>query len=291
MSFENYLLGEASYSNLLERILDRGEKRSDRTGVGTLSLFGESLRWDLRGNFPMLHNKRVHWKSVIGELLWFLEGANCTEYLCVHKNNCANVKSLQARGVTIWDEWADDNGCLGPVYGVQWDKNSQLEKLVSDIKYNPSSRRHILSAWSPEDLNEMALPPCHMMAQFYVSQDGHLDCQMYQRSADMFLGVPFNIASYAALTYMIALLIGREPGNLTLVFGDCHIYSNHIKAVEKYLNRVEKSQGGIGASGEFSFPTLSIEDVGQGHLKDFKIEDFTLHNYNPLPTIKAPIAV
>lgn len=276
----NHRYNEIEYSYLLSSVLNTGEQRNDRTGVGTRARFGEDLRLNIADNFPLLTKKRVHWKSVLGELLWFLDGANCVSPNCKYDRRCASVYPLQQRGVTIWDEWADENGCLGPIYGVQWE--SQLDDLVVGIKSEPTGRRHILSAWNPEELGAMALPPCHMMAQFYVSNDGHLDCQMYQRSADMFLGVPFNIASYAALTYMIAHLTGLRPRSLIIQTGDVHIYENHVDQVMEYLRREAPNK---------EVPTLTIVDRGQKSLRDFTENDFQLENYSPLSSIKADVAV
>ncbi|GGH60801.1 thymidylate synthase [Rothia aerolata] len=266
------------YEDLLREIIEHGEDKSDRTGTGTRSVFGRQMRFDLRESFPLITTKRVHFKSVALELLWFLRGES-------------NVRWLQERGVTIWDEWADEHGELGPVYGVQWrswpaghgETIDQIEKVVDSLKNNPDSRRHIVSAWNPAEVDDMALPPCHALFQFYVSTraDGtrELSCQLYQRSADMFLGVPFNIASYALLTQMIAEEVGMEPGEFVWTGGDCHIYSNHFEQVREQLSREP-----------YPYPKLVIKNKKQS-LADYEFEDFELIDYKHHPGIKAPIAV
>ncbi|MES2780956.1 MAG: thymidylate synthase [Bacteroidota bacterium] len=261
------------YEILLRHIYETGTFKADRTGTGTKSVFGAQLRFDLQKGFPMVTTKKVHLKSIIHELLWFIKGETNTKYL---KDN----------GVSIWDEWADKEGNLGPVYGYQWRSwpaadgkhIDQLSEVIETIKKNPDSRRMIVSAWNVADLNKMALMPCHAFFQFYVA-DGKLSCQLYQRSADMFLGVPFNIASYAALTMMIAQVCGLQAGDFVHTFGDAHIYSNHFDQVELQLSRDPRE-----------YPTMKINpDITS--IFDFKYEDFTLENYNPHPAIKAPVAV
>ena len=261
------------YLDLLKHILDTGVHKTDRTGTGTQSCFGYQLRFDLQKGFPLVTTKKVHLKSIIYELLWFLKGDT-------------NIAYLKEHGVRIWDEWADVNGNLGPVYGKQWrsweGKNGkpvdQVSELISQVKKNPDSRRLIISAWNVADLPEMALMPCHNMFQFYVA-NGKLSCQLYQRSADVFLGVPFNIASYALLTMMIAQVCDLEPGEFVHTFGDVHIYSNHVDQVNLQLSRTP-----------FPAPTMklnpSVKDIFA-----FKFEDFTLENYQSHPSIKAPVAV
>jgi thymidylate synthase len=264
---------EHAYLDLLRDILENGAEQNDRTGVGTRSVFGRQLRCDLSEGFPLLTTKKVHFRSIAIELLWFLRGET-------------NVKWLQERGVKIWDEWADENGDLGPVYGKQWRRwegpdgteIDQLSNLLEQIRNNPSSRRLIVSGWNPVDVPSMALPPCHTLYQFNVA-DGKLSCQLYQRSADMFLGVPFNIASYALLTTMVAKVCGLEPGAYIHTFGDAHIYSNHVDQVREQLSRTPRQ-----------LPTLSL-NPDANDLFDFEYEDMTLNNYDPLPLIKAPIAV
>jgi len=264
---------EHAYLDLLRDILENGAEQNDRTGVGTRSVFGRQLRCDLSEGFPLLTTKKVHFRSIAIELLWFLRGET-------------NVKWLQERGVKIWDEWADENGDLGPVYGKQWRRwegpdgteIDQLSNLLEQIRNNPSSRRLIVSGWNPVDVPSMALPPCHTLYQFNVA-DGKLSCQLYQRSADMFLGVPFNIASYALLTTMVAKVCGLEPGAYIHAFGDAHIYSNHVDQVREQLSRTPRQ-----------LPTLSL-NPDANDLFDFEYEDMTLNNYDPLPLIKAPIAV
>ena len=261
------------YHHLLRLVLEKGERKEDRTGTGTLSVFGAQERFDLREGFPLLTTKKLHLRSILYELLWFLSGDTNVEYLRQNK-------------VTIWDEWADENGDLGRVYGAQWrdwrcgDGSSvdQIEKLLSGIKNNPDSRRHIVSAWNPGEVDQMALPPCHSLFQFYVC-NGELSCQLYQRSADLFLGVPFNIASYALLTMMVAQVCGLRAKEFVHTFGDLHLYLNHLDQVEEQLSREPRP-----------LPQMILNpDVKE--LSQFKYEDFTLENYNPYPSIKAPIAV
>jgi len=266
---------EESYLQLLRDILENGELRTDRTGVGTASVFGRQLRFDLSKGFPLLTTKKVHLKSIIHELLWFLKGES-------------NISYLKENKVSIWDEWADEKGNLGPVYGYQWRHwganqggkgIDQISRLIKDIKTNPSSRRHIVSAWNVSDVDQMALPPCHTMFQFYVHTDGRLSCQLYQRSADVFLGVPFNIASYALLTMMVAQVTNLRLGDFVHTFGDAHLYSNHREQALEQLTRSPKP-----------FPLMILRE-GVKDIFEFKFEDFTLQNYDPYPAIKAPIAV
>ncbi|MCC9203848.1 thymidylate synthase [Arthrobacter sp. zg-Y769] len=250
-----------------------GTQKSDRTGTGTRSVFGRQMRFDLSESFPLITTKRVHFKSVALELLWFLRGDS-------------NVRWLQEQGVSIWDEWADDDGELGPVYGVQWRSwptpdgghIDQIAKLVEGIRNNPDSRRHIVTAWNPAEVENMALPPCHALFQFYVA-DGKLSCQLYQRSADTFLGVPFNIASYALLTLMVAQQTGLEPGEFVWSGGDVHIYDNHVDQVREQLSREP-----------FPYPQLRIRRTPES-IFDYTLEDFEVLNYRHHPGIKAPIAV
>lgn len=261
------------YLNLLNHVMNHGDKKNDRTGTGTLSIFGYQMRFDLSEKFPLLTTKKVHLKSVIYELLWFLKGST-------------NIKYLQDNGVSIWDEWADENGDLGPVYGSQWrswrthDNRSidQIEKLISDLKTNPDSRRLIVSAWNVAEIENMKLPPCHCFFQFYVANN-KLSCQLYQRSADIFLGVPFNIASYALLTLMIAQVVNLEPGEFVHTLGDAHIYSNHFDQVNEQLKRQPKE-----------LPIIHINSNVK-NIFDFKFEDFKLSDYDPYPLIKAPVAI
>jgi len=261
------------YEQLLKHIYQNGTFKSDRTGTGTRSVFGAQIRFNLNEGFPMITTKKVHLKSILHELLWFIKGETNTQYLKDH-------------GVTIWDEWADKDGNLGPVYGYQWRSwpapnglhIDQLSEVIETIKKNPDSRRMIVSAWNVADLPQMALMPCHAFFQFYVA-DGKLSCQLYQRSADMFLGVPFNIASYAFLTHMIAQVCNLQVGDFIHTFGDAHIYSNHFEQVELQLSRDPRS-----------YPTLQINPEVKS-IFDFKFEDFTLVDYNPHPAIKAPVAV
>lgn len=262
-----------SYLDLLQHILDNGVEKSDRTGTGTISCFGYQMRFDLQEGFPILTTKKLHLKSIIHELLWFLQGDT-------------NIKYLKDNGVRIWDEWADENGDLGPVYGHQWRSwtgadgktYDQISEAVRLIKNNPDSRRIIVNAWNVADLPQMALTPCHALFQFYVA-DGKLSCQLYQRSADVFLGVPFNIASYALLTMMMAQVCGLEYGEFVHTFGDVHLYSNHMEQAKLQLTRKP-----------FALPTMKINpDVKD--IFSFKFEDFTLENYEAHPHIKAPVAV
>jgi thymidylate synthase len=261
------------YHDLLRHVLEHGHKKEDRTGTGTYSVFGYQMRFDLAEGFPLLTTKKVHLKSIIHELLWFLQGST-------------NIAYLKEHGVTIWDEWADENGNLGPVYGYQW-RNwpkpdgthiDQITQVVESIKKNPDSRRLIVSAWNVADVDKMKLPPCHAFFQFYVA-DGKLSCQLYQRSADIFLGVPFNIASYALLTMMVAQVCGLKLGDFVHTLGDAHIYLNHLDQVNEQLSREPRS-----------LPTMRINPDVQD-IFGFKFEDFTLENYDPHPPIKAPVAV
>jgi thymidylate synthase len=281
-----------TYLELLEQILTHGKKREDRTGTGTLSVFGHQIRLDLKQGFPLLTTKKIHFKSVVHELLWFLSGET-------------NVKPLQENGVTIWNEWADENGDLGPIYGSQW-RNfgglnfritgpelgglrdfrlafdtrgiDQITQVIEQIKVNPNSRRLLVSAWNPVDLPKMKLPPCHLLFQFYVS-DGELSTHLYMRSADVFLGVPFNIASYALLSHIIARSTGLQVGELIISFGDLHLYANHIDQAREQLSREPRA-----------LPRLKIDEDPE-HFLDFKASDFTLEGYDPHPAIKAPVAV
>ena len=261
------------YHDLMRHVMENGTDKSDRTGTGTRSVFGYQMRFDLSEGFPVCTTKKVHLRSIIHELLWFLKGEG-------------NIAYLKENGVSIWDEWADENGDLGPVYGVQWrswpasdgGKIDQIQQLVDGLKRNPDSRRHIVSAWNVADVNQMALPPCHTMFQFYVA-NGKLSCQLYQRSADIFLGVPFNIASYALLTMMLAQVCGLQPGDFVHTFGDAHIYSNHFDQVHLQLSRELRP-----------LPQMNINPEVKG-LFEFKFEDFELANYDPHPHIKAAVAV
>src|SRR5205814_3883161 len=262
-----------AYLDLLQLVLDRGRFKADRTGTGTYSVFGAQARFDLARGFPLLTTKKLHLKSIIHELLWFLAGDT-------------NVRYLQQNGVTIWDEWADADGNLGRVYGAQWcdwrtpDGRSinQINEVIAQIKKNPDSRRHIVSAWNPGEIAQMALPPCHALFQFFV-QDGELSCQLYQRSADLFLGVPFNIASYALLTLMVAQVCGLKPGTFVHTFGDLHLYSNHVDQAKLQLTREPRP-----------LPKMRLNpEVSDIHT--FAFEDFELLDYEPHPGIKAPIAV
>jgi len=263
---------EQQYLDLLADILANGVERGDRTGTGTLGVFGRQMRFDLSKGFPLLTTKKLHRKSIILELLWFLRGDT-------------NVKWLQERGVSIWDEWADETGELGPVYGKQWRSWTapdgriidQISAVVESLKTNPNSRRHIVSAWNPADVDDMALPPCHCLFQFHVA-NGRLSCQLYQRSADVFLGVPFNIASYALLTVMMAKVVGLEPGDFVHTLGDAHLYLNHLDQAREQLTRQP-----------YAFPRLEIED--RADLFSFEYEDFKLRGYQAHDSIKAPIAV
>lgn len=261
------------YEDLLRDVMANGTHKSDRTGTGTRSVFGRQLRFDLAGSFPLITTKRVHFKSVAVELLWFLRGDS-------------NVKWMQDQGVTIWDEWADADGELGPVYGVQWRSwptpdgghIDQISEVMKSLAANPDSRRHIVSAWNVSELKDMALPPCHAFFQFYVA-DGKLSCQLYQRSADTFLGVPFNIASYALLTLMVAQQLGLEPGEFVWTGGDVHVYDNHVEQVAEQLSREP-----------YEYPQLKILRK-PGSIFDYTVDDFEVVGYRHHPTIKAPIAV
>lgn len=261
------------YLNLMQHILDKGVDKGDRTGTGTRSIFGYQMRFNLQEGFPLVTTKKVHLRSIIHELLWFIRGDS-------------NIKYLKDNGVSIWDEWADENGELGPVYGVQWRSwqkpdggtVDQLSELIDTIKNNPNSRRMIISAWNVAEVDKMALPPCHTLFQFYVA-DGKLSCQLYQRSADVFLGVPFNIASYALFTMMMAQVCGLEYGDFVHTFGDAHLYSNHFEQAKLQLSREPRP-----------LPVMKINpDVKS--IFDFKYEDFSLENYDPHPHIKAQVAV
>ena len=261
------------YETLLEHVYKTGVDKNDRTGVGTRSVFGYQMRFNLAEGFPLVTTKKLHIRSIVHELLWFLSGSS-------------NIKYLHDNGVSIWDEWADENGDLGPVYGVQWRswpaadgrKIDQITNLVEGIKRNPDSRRHLVVAWNPAEVDKMALPPCHCLFQFYVA-NGKLSCQLYQRSCDIFLGVPFNIASYSLLTHMIAQQCDLDVGDFVWTGGDCHIYKNHFEQVELQLSRTPRA-----------YPKLVI-----GHkpasIFDYKFEDFVIEGYDPWPHIKAPIAV
>ncbi len=261
------------YLDLLRHVLDHGTPKSDRTGTGTVSVFGAQLRFDLNTGFPLLTTKKVHLKSIIHELLWFLKGDT-------------NVKYLKDNGVSIWNEWAKPDGELGPVYGYQWRSwpapdgrhIDQMSQVVDMLKKNPDSRRMIVSAWNVADLDRMALMPCHAFFQFYVA-DGRLSCQLYQRSADMFLGVPFNIASYALLTMMVAQVCGFKPGDFVHTFGDTHVYRNHFEQTREQLSRAPRA-----------LPVMKLNPAVE-NIFDFKYEDFTLEGYDPHPAIKAPVAV
>lgn len=261
------------YHHLLQHVLDKGVKKEDRTGTGTISVFGHQMRFDLKDGFPLLTTKKLHTKSIIHELLWFLKGDT-------------NIKYLKENGVSIWDDWADENGNLGPVYGFQWRSwptpngghIDQITQVIDMIKKNPDSRRLIVSAWNVADINSMKLPPCHAFFQFYVA-NGELSCQLYQRSADIFLGVPFNIASYALLTMMVAQVCNLKLGEFIHTLGDAHIYSNHIEQAQLQLTRDVRP-----------LPTLKINPAVTS-IFDFKFEDFTLENYDPHPHIKAAVAV
>lgn len=258
------------YEKTLKKVVDFGTIRKDRTGVGTLSTFGLRMEFNLSLFFPLVTTKKVYLKGVIAELLWFLNGDT-------------NIKYLNDNGVHIWDEWADENGDLGPIYGKQWrdwngDHIDQIQNAIDLIKNDPYSRRIIVSAWNPSQIPDMALPPCHTFFQFYVTESERLDCQIYQRSADMFLGVPFNIASYSLLTMMMAQQTGLEPGRLIWTGGDCHIYMNHLDQVETELHRTP-----------YPFPTMNIDKAKD--ISSYKLEDFHLENYKCHPAIKAPVAV
>ena len=261
------------YHDLLTRVLSEGVEKSDRTGTGTLSVFGHQMRFDLTRGFPVVTTKKIHLRSVIAELFWFLRGST-------------NVGWLQERGVTIWDEWADERGELGPIYGYQWrswptpdgDQVDQIARVVESIKSNPDSRRHIVSAWNVADVDEMALPPCHTLFQFYVA-DARLSCQLYQRSADVFLGVPFNIASYALLTHMVAQVCDLGVGDFVHTLGDAHLYSNHLEQARLQLERDPRP-----------LPTLRLNPDLRA-LDQFDVDDVEIVGYHPHPAIRAPIAV
>jgi thymidylate synthase len=261
------------YLDLMRHVLEHGHVKADRTGTGTRSVFGWQMRFDLAAGFPVLTTKKLHLRSIIHELLWFLKGDT-------------NIGYLKDNGVRIWDEWADENGDLGPVYGYQWrhwpardgGEIDQIAQLVEGLKKNPDSRRHLVTAWNPADVDRMALPPCHALFQFYVA-DGRLSCQLYQRSADIFLGVPFNIASYALLTLMVAQVVGLEPGDFVHTLGDAHLYSNHLEQAQLQLSREPRA-----------LPTLRLNPEVTD-LFAFKFEDFTLEGYDPHPHIAAPVAV
>ena len=262
-----------AYLDLMRHVLEHGHRKSDRTGTGTLSIFGWQMRFDLAAGFPLLTTKKVHFKSVAYELLWFLKGDT-------------NVRWLQEHGVSIWDEWADASGELGPVYGSQWrswpspdgSAIDQIAQVVDSIRTRPDSRRHIVTAWNPAEIDRMKLPPCHVLFQFYVAE-GRLSCQMYQRSADVFLGVPFNIASYALLTLMMAQVCGLRPGEFVHTLGDAHLYLNHLEQAKEQLTRAPRA-----------LPRLRLDSAPKD-IVGFRFEDFTLEGYDPHPAIKAPIAV
>lgn len=261
------------YETLLEHCYKTGVDKSDRTGVGTRSVFGYQMRFNLAEGFPLVTTKKLHIRSIVHELLWFLSGSS-------------NIKYLHDNGVSIWDEWADENGDLGPVYGVQWRnwpapdgrKIDQISNLIEGIKKNPDSRRHLVVAWNPAEVDKMALPPCHCLFQFYVA-NGKLSCQLYQRSCDIFLGVPFNISSYSLLTHMVAQQCDLDVGDFVWTGGDCHIYKNHFEQVELQLSRTPRA-----------YPKLVINRKPSS-IFDYKFEDFVIEGYDPWPHIKAPIAV
>ncbi len=261
------------YLDLMRHVLEHGSPKSDRTGTGTRSVFGWQMRFDLGAGFPLLTTKKLHLRSIIHELLWFLQGDT-------------NIAYLRENGVRIWDEWADANGDLGPVYGRQWRhwltpdgrEIDQIAQLIDGLRNNPDSRRHLVTAWNPADVDRMALPPCHAFFQFYVA-DGRLSCQLYQRSADIFLGVPFNIASYALLTLMVAQVCDLQPGDFVHTFGDAHLYSNHVEQARLQLARTPRP-----------LPTMRL-NPGVRDLLAFRFEDFTLEGYDPHPHIPAPVAV
>ncbi len=261
------------YFDLLQHVLDHGTEKSDRTGTGTISVFGHQMRFDLSQGFPLLTTKKVHLKSIVHELLWFLQGDT-------------NIAYLKQNGVSIWDEWADANGDLGPIYGYQWRSwpaadgrhIDQISEVVETLKHNPDSRRIIVSAWNVGEIQNMKLPPCHAFFQFYVA-DGKLSCQLYQRSADIFLGVPFNIASYALLTLMMAQATGLQPGDFVHTLGDAHIYLNHMEQVKLQLSRDTRA-----------LPSMRLNPAVTD-IFAFRFDDFTLENYDPHPGIKAPVAV
>jgi thymidylate synthase len=261
------------YLELMRHVVTHGHRKQDRTGTGTLSVFGYQMRFDLAQGFPALTTKKLHLKSIIHELLWFLKGES-------------NIAYLQQNGVSIWNEWADEAGNLGPVYGHQWrhwqsasgEEIDQIKNLIEGLKRNPDSRRHLVTAWNPGDVDKMALPPCHALFQFYVA-DGKLSCQLYQRSADIFLGVPFNIASYALLTLMVAQVCGLQPGDFVHTLGDAHIYLNHLEQTELQLSRQPRA-----------LPRMELNPVVED-LFAFRFEDFRLEGYDPHPHISAPVAV
>lgn len=261
------------YLDLMRHVLEHGTRKTDRTGTGTLSVFAWQMRFDLQAGFPLLTTKKLHTRSIIHELLWFLQGDT-------------NIRYLKDNGVSIWDDWADEHGDLGPVYGKQWRRwetadgqtVDQITQLIDGLKRNPDSRRHLVSAWNPGEVQDMALPPCHALFQFYVA-DGALSCQLYQRSADIFLGVPFNIASYALLTLMVAQVCGLRPGEFVWTGGDCHLYLNHLEQARLQLEREPRA-----------LPRMALNpDVSD--IFAFRFEDFTLSDYNPHPHIKAEVAV
>jgi thymidylate synthase len=262
------------YLDLVRRVLSEGEQRSDRTGVGTRSVFGHQMRFGLSAGFPLLTNRKIHTRSVIHELLWFIKGET-------------NIAYLKENGVSIWDEWADESGDLGPVYGKQWRRwesadgrvVDQLKDVVERIKKDPMSRRLVVSAWNVGDIPRMALAPCHVMFQFYVSQSGRLSCQLYQRSADLFLGVPFNIASYAILTHMVAQVTGLEAGDFIHTLGDAHLYENHLDQARQLLERPSRK-----------LPKLVLNPAVKD-IEGFAFEDIEIRDYDPHPAIKAPVAV
>jgi thymidylate synthase len=272
MTLPERALDRTPYEDLLALVLETGTPKADRTGTGTRSVFGHQMRFDLAQGFPLVTTKRVHLRSIVGELLWFLRGDS-------------NVRWLQEHGVSIWDEWADADGELGPVYGVQWRSwptpdggtVDQLAQLLDNLRADPDSRRHVVSAWNVADIPSMALAPCHAFFQFYVA-DGRLSCQLYQRSADLFLGVPFNIASYALLTHMVAQQVGLEAGDFVWTGGDCHIYDNHVDQVREQLTRAP-----------YPFPTLRLNRADS--LFDYTFEDVVVEGYEHHPAIKAPVAV
>ena len=261
------------YLDLMRHVLEHGDPKTDRTGTGTLSVFGWQMRFRLQDGFPLLTTKKLHTRSIIHELLWFLQGDT-------------NIRYLKENGVSIWDEWADADGELGPVYGKQWRSwetadgrtVDQLARVVDSIRHNPDSRRHLVSAWNPGEVDDMALPPCHALFQFYVAGE-RLSCQLYQRSADIFLGVPFNIASYALLTHMVAQVCELEPGDFIWTGGDCHLYSNHLEQAREQLGREPRA-----------LPTLRLNPAVRD-LFGFRFEDIALEGYDPHPHIKAPVAV